>query len=1559
MAAYNQTNIYTDLNGQSNAFVDLGLLLVDISNNQNVYGNKTFTSMPVSTATPASSNQLATVIYTKTIMATKTPTIQLPASSYIASTQYIYNGSFQVQNGYTTTTNFITYGITNITTTYGNTTSSGIGAGVGTYTNTTQSFVIPNSVSLTQSNVLVATDTPSNADQLFSFGTRAGGGIWVAGGYGGNTLAYSTDGINWVGLGNSIFNISVNGVAWNGTMWVATGAGTNTIAYSYNGINWTGLGLIFYSQGTSVAWNGMVWVAGGNDILGNGIVYTTGNNYVSVYSYNGIDWNQNFLLSSQINCLTWAGSNWLAGGSDCGWICFTANTIGTLYTSFDGINNWTSIGATSTVALLSGFKGGKLFRSGAVGTFQYSYDCLTWYNANVVGTTTNYVYTVDYNGTMWVAAQTTTGVQTPLLYSFDGVNWTGTGTTISFYGNTGCRNLLWNGLFWLALGTGTGATNYFLRAAYSYDGINWSNSPGSMPSNTNNSSGSLAYNGSIYIYTNFTNGYPTAACTYYSYDGLNWSSNTTGALRQTPGNASVVWHNYIWLMSNSSLVFGQTGLCFTTLVYSYDGLNWSYVPNPPFFYVTTTGAFPILQTNGSQLIYYTFYASLTAGYPIYYTSYDGFNWTANVYLANQPLPGGIFNLMWGRIYPANPPNTYYNLSKAVYSSTNAVTWKPSTTNLQVVNSVCYNGYLSLAGGWLTSGTSPLNYLNMSYLISGSGNNWVDFRNPILNYINGIAWNGSLWVTVGANRYNKDYTKIINVGNCIAVSNSGISGWYGVATRNLFDVGMSVTWNGTIWVATGVGVNTLAYSYNGVHWVGLGNSVFKVSGNTIAWSGKRANTMYIPQTRILALCNSNNNAGTIAYSFSGTNNFIYDTSLNIWNWATTHLGLSTTTLFTQANAAAWNGAQWIAVGTPVSGSIVGNTLAFSSIFNGGGYLSNYRYVLAGNVITPNSLGNAGNVWIGLGNYTFYTAGNGIGWNGNIWVAAGQGGNSLAYSPNGFSWFGLGTRVFSTSATSVTWSGSYWLATGVGGNTLAYSADGVIWVGLGRNIFTTQANGAAWNGRFWVAAGQGGNTLAMSWDTVNWRGLGATYFTTLANAVATNTDGTMWVAAGQGTNTLMYSTNGILWTAVNSNPFSTTGNAVTWNGKFWVASGTGTNTLGYSPDGINWTGEGSSLIVTPGLSGSVVANMGVGCAIIPTNYTTLPVTTTPLWAMGGTGTNTLAFSLNGIVWTGVGNSVFTTQCNSVAYAPIIPGNTVSSGTWVAAGQGTNSLAYSTTGNTWTGLGTVIFSTSGQSVQWNGVMWVATGAGIGNTLAYSYTGNVWFGSGRNIFNVTGNAIAWSGSMWVATGSGSTLAQGIGNTLAYSYNGIHWSGAGCGIFRTSGNGVAWNGVIWVAVGAGGNTMAYSYNGIQWTGTGLNIFSTVGNGIAWNGQNWVAVGTGTNSIAWSPSGITRWTALGQSNAATANLSIGYSVTWSGQIWMVGGIGSTSITVYSPNGIQWFNSANAGVMTAACGVAYSNYFTNKLTFNTYGPSKTQTLDIVADSYYQTGYNTLNYNLTMS
>jgi len=52
-------------------------------------------------------------------------------------------------------------------------------------------------------------------------------------------MAYSTDGgINWTGLGTSIFTNAGWSVCWNGNKWIAGGEGGKSVAWSFNGIDW-------------------------------------------------------------------------------------------------------------------------------------------------------------------------------------------------------------------------------------------------------------------------------------------------------------------------------------------------------------------------------------------------------------------------------------------------------------------------------------------------------------------------------------------------------------------------------------------------------------------------------------------------------------------------------------------------------------------------------------------------------------------------------------------------------------------------------------------------------------------------------------------------------------------------------------------------------------------------------------------------------------------------------------------------------------------------------------------------------------------------------------------------------------------------------------------------------------------------------------------------------------------------------------------------------------------------------------------------------------------------
>ena len=166
---------------------------------------------------------------------------------------------------------------------------------------------------------------------------------------------------------------------------------------------------------------------------------------------------------------------------------------------------------------------------------------------------------------------------------------------------------------------------------------------------------------------------------------------------------------------------------------------------------------------------------------------------------------------------------------------------------------------------------------------------------------------------------------------------------------------------------------------------------------------------------------------------------------------------------------------------------------------------------------------------------------------LWVAGGQGTNTLAYSNNGTTWTGLGTSIFSTSGRIIGWNGSMWVAGGSGtAHTLAYSTNGTTWTGLGKTICNNGCYGIAWNGLMWVAVGEGTvYTIAYSTNGTTWTGVlnSTSIFSIVGRGIAWN--GLRWVAAGQGTNSLAYSTNGTSWNGLGLSIFSNGGYAVASN------------------------------------------------------------------------------------------------------------------------------------------------------------------------------------------------------------------------------------------------------------------------------------------------------------------------------------------------------------------------------------------------------------------------------
>ena len=224
----------------------------------------------------------------------------------------------------------------------------------------------------------------------------------------------------------------------------------------------------------------------------------------------------------------------------------------------------------------------------------------------------------------------------------------------------------------------------------------------------------------------------------------------------------------------------------------------------------------------------------------------------------------------------------------------------------------------------------------------------------------------------------------------------------------------------------------------------------------------------------------------------------------------------------------------------------------------------------------------------------------------------------------------------------------------------------------------------------------------------------------------------------------------------------------------------------------------------------------------------------------GTSPLVESKNGKFWSQIPNTIFT-HVRGIAYSP-------ESELWIACGSGTShTLAYSINGTNWIGLGKTIFGDVAYSVAYANNKWVAVGGNTPNTIAYSSNGINWTGVGNTIFTNCGKAIGYGNGLWVAGGQGT-------NSMAYSVDAINWTGLGKTIFDEQCNVVKYADNMWVAGGGNDipNTLAHSTDGINWTGKRYNNIRYYTHGVDYANGLWIA-GGGQKDEAYTGDPSTNW----------------------------------------------------------------------------------------------------------
>ena len=627
-----------------------------------------------------------------------------------------------------------------------------------------------------------------------------------------------------------------------------------SLIYSYDNIHWfpmTNPTNLFQGGGcTALAYNSFIFVAGGSATATNRMLY----------SANGSQW----IASSSGTTLCASGCNAIATNGGL-WIAGTSGAYRVI-TSLDGINWYPSpIGGADSILTQS---------------------C----NA------------VAWSGTQWLAGGNGSDLSgSDIIRSIDGTFWLPSNNSNTIFEK--CLALGWNGTFWLA--GGIPLVSGQPTIAISYDGITWTAVPVTAPTigtpvySLSISCNAIAWSGAQWVIGGQDASGNSLA---FSYDGTAWFPGT---------NSMFIVCNAVSWDGNS---WAAAGLGTNSLVTSFDGVNWTpsiegnlllveggavctnkILPNAPSLQQinvnTSSAALTLIGASGETVIAF---------------SKDGITWTPSTSAAREFPGSACLALSWnGYIWVAGFANT--TNGRTIGNSADGITWGSNASGSSLFtiscNAIANSESLWIAGG---AGSTRLAYsydaiswasiTDSSGVFDPSASNLV---NP--GVCNTVAWNGTLWVA-GSDCSN----------NRLAYSYDGSANWVGSSSANaIFTTSCNgVAWNGLLWIAVGSasGSSVAAYSYNGIDWTRITDTLVTTGGR---WLGIACNE----STWIM----SGTGAYPILFSYDGIN----------WNAATGALPSS-------ATAVTWNGVVWVATGAAIPDAIYSyNGSTWVNSYNGNG------------------------------------------------------------------------------------------------------------------------------------------------------------------------------------------------------------------------------------------------------------------------------------------------------------------------------------------------------------------------------------------------------------------------------------------------------------------------------------------------------------------------------------------------------------------------------------------------------------------------------------------------
>lgn len=647
----------------------------------------------------------------------------------------------------------------------------------------------------------------------------------VAGGIGPNTLVYSENGISWVPSQTGLADACLT-IAYDGFTWLAGGidnTGHITVVYSSNGRTWLpnigGSGLFTQSCST-LATNGSIWVGGGRDtdtLIG--------------FSYDGLTWNvattESIFTGTNITTIAQNGINWLAGAGTYN----NGPVPNPLGRSSEGIH-WEAIDL-SGISIDNVYTicwNGDLWVVGGdvngVSVIIYSTDSYAWFSSTSATVIPSSIRALAWNGLQFVAGgYDSAGLGRTLAYSDDGITWTASTTTnmFPFY----CNGVTWDGNRWEAVGIK--AYNGEFSIATSLDGLTWLGNlsgtnalPQGYAVAVNNRLpfvGSKASNQSSTAPLSLLSGINPqfGSAIGYSTDGISWTFlPNASTIARGNGITGMTWNGTLWIAGVSPVGPPNNARGYPTLIYSYDGIIWNVSASA---FAEANGLLSATLTSWGRnkfILAGGFFDPITnlPGKCVIQSS-DGITWSRINYFTTTNNSGILFGAysngtFWLLLGSAGGGEAFPGI---YYSSDNGLTWQPSVSANATLP---YGGNFAAWNGHVWSLISRSIYTNDCICgYSYDGINWTrgTLQGVSKFQVTSLACNGSMFIMTGLPISGTNLKPIM-------YSYDGID-YYPVSyipDSSVLYV-LSINWTGTLWTATGSisGVGVVLYSYNGVYW----------------------------------------------------------------------------------------------------------------------------------------------------------------------------------------------------------------------------------------------------------------------------------------------------------------------------------------------------------------------------------------------------------------------------------------------------------------------------------------------------------------------------------------------------------------------------------------------------------------------------------------------------------------------------------------------------------------------------------------------------------------------